>query len=300
MDEIADKILNFLRKKKTLAVSLLVTAVFVLPFVAYFLSAVDARGRTLNINIEKGYGVKDIGAYLYNASLIKSPTAFVLYGAITGSAHKLKPGPYHLSQSMSLPTIISTLVKGPEEDVAITATEGETMADIEKSLVDADVIKKWTLTKRRGKSLEGFLFPDTYRFFKDADIDNVISKFVGNFYQKAMPVLIKAPNAYQALIVASIIEKEVPFSEDRPLVAGILYRRLAIGMALQVDSAPETYDHPGLPKTPISNPGLDAIRAAVYPQKSDYLYYLSDPRTKRTIFSKTFDEHVANKFKYLR
>jgi UPF0755 protein len=111
---------------------------------------------------------------------------------------------------------------------------------------------------------------------------------------------LEKPSVYEMLIVASIVEKEVPFTEDRPIVAGIIYRRLAIGMALQVDAAPETYDHPGLPKTPISNPGADAIAAAVHPVRSDYLYYLSDPKTSRTIFAKTFDEHVQNIFRYLR
>ena len=196
--------------------------------------------------------------------------------------------------------INSALVDGPKEDAAITVIEGETLAEVEKELVAKGVLKSGALTRRRGKSLEGFFFPDTYRFFINSDPEDVIGRFMKNFYERAMPILKDASDAYKALIIASIIEKEIPFSEDRPIVAGILYRRLAIGMALQVDAAPITYEQPGLPKTPIANPGADAMTAAVHPQKSEYLYYLSDPKTRKTIFSKTFDEHVANKFKYLR
>lgn len=298
--DFSEKIFRFIKARKTLAVVAAVIFIFAASFVAYFLSAVDASGKTIDVNIGKGYGTKDVAAYLYDAGLIKSPSAFLIYTALTGSAHQLKPGSYKLSPAMSLPSIASYLVAGPAEDVGITVTEGETMAEIEKALVKAGVIKTGELTKRPGKPLEGFFFPDTYRFFLNSGVNDVIARFISNFYKKAMPTLKDAPDAYQALIIASIVEKEVPFSEDRPIVAGILYRRLAIGMALQVDSAPETYKYPGLPKTPISNPGADSIAAAVHSKKTDYLYYLSDPKTHKTIFSKTFDEHVANKFKYLR
>lgn len=270
------------------------------PFVAYYLSPSDVAGQEIIFSVAKGEGVRDIAQALGGAGLVKSPAMFTLYSALTGKAHALKPGQYLLSEKMSLPAIAALLARGPKEDVEILVREGETLAEVEKSLVSNGVLKAGALTRRKGKSLEGFFFPDTYRFFRNSDPEDVIKRFIGNFYEKAAPVLKDASDFYPALIIASIIEKEVPFSEERPIVSGILYRRLAIGMALQVDAAPETYDRPGLPKTPISNPGLDAIRAAAHPVKSEYLYYLSDPKTHKTIFSKTFDEHVANKFKYLR
>lgn len=291
---------NFWSLKKSWIIGIGLAALLIAPFPVYFLSAVDAAGKPVEVDIEKGLGIKEIAAQLYDAGLIKSTTVFILYSAVSGSAHQLKPGHYVFTPAMNLPKINSALVRGPQEDVAVTVTEGETIADVEQSLVAGGVLKKGALTKRHGRPLEGFFFPDTYRFFPNSSVDDVVTRFVSNFYQKAMPILKDAPDAYKALIIASIVEKEVPFSEDRPIVAGIIYRRLAIGMALQVDAAPETYDHAGLPKTPISNPGADAIAAAVHPQKSDYLYYLSDPKTKRTIFARTFDEHVQNKFKYLR
>ena len=107
-------------------------------------------------------------------------------------------------------------------------------------------------------------------------------------------------DALPILILASLIEKEVPFHADRLMVSGILRKRLAIGMALQVDSAPETYQSQGLPREPITNPGLDAIFAAANPRSSPYLYYLSDPKTKKTIFAENFEQHKENKWLYLK
>ncbi len=277
-------------------------AVFILlmPFLAFFLGPADAKGKSVDFAVRKGDGIFTIARNLREAGLIRSPAVFLAHGVFAGALHRLKAGNYKLSQQMSLPAISRALVAGPIEDMVILAKEGETMAEIEKKLVAAGVLKAGQLTKRPGKSLEGFLFPDTYRFFRNSDEEEVIGRFLNNFYEKAMPVLKDAQNVYEALIVASIIEKEVPFPEDRYLVAGVLYKRLKIGMGLQVDAAPETYKVAGLPKAPISNPGITAIQAAVYPKDGGYLYYLSDPATKKTIFAKTFEEHKENKWKYLK
>ena len=131
---------------------------------------------------------------------------------------------------------------------------------------------------------------------------------------------------YEALTLASIIEREVPFFEDRAIVAGILEKRLSIGMPLQVDatvlyvacayrydgcrelterdfrvkSSYNTYLYKGLPPTPIANPGIEAIKAALNSTPSPFLYYLSDPETRRTVFSRTLEGHARNKTLYLR
>jgi UPF0755 protein len=162
---------------------------FIAPFPVYFLSAVDAAGRPVEVDIEKGLGIKQISEQLYDAGLIKSSAAFILYSALTGSAHQLKPGHYVFTPAMNLLKINAALVRGPQEDAVITVTEGETMADIERSLVEAGVLKPGQLTRRRGKSLEGFFFPDTYRFFINSQPEDVIGRFVNNFYRKAMPIL---------------------------------------------------------------------------------------------------------------
>lgn len=299
-----------MKKKHLIILATGVILLFALPFVAYYLSPVDASGLTQDFRIEKGLGIREISQSLKSAGLIKSPKLFLIYATLSGSARQLKAGDYKLSKSMSLSKIVSQLEAGPEEDVEIVVKQGDTLADVEKKLVQLKVLPLGKLSKFPGKSLEGFLFPDTYRFFPNSPVSEVVRKFLGNFSDKAMPILSEGcrvrglgcgeRSIYELLIIASIIEKEVPFQEDRYLVAGLLYKRLALGMPLQVDAAPETYDHIGLPKKPIANPGADAIRAAVYPKTSPYLYYLSDPVTKKTIFSKTFEEHKENKRVYLQ
>jgi len=130
-------------------------------------------------------------------------------------------------------------------------------------------------------------------------------------------------SVFDIVTLASIVEKESGASQqDREIIAGIFYNRLNAGMALesdatvnyvtkkktpaisqadtQLDSPYNTYKYPGLPPGPISNPSLGSLMAALYPQKTDYVYFLTDPKTDRAVFAKTYDEHLANKQKYLK
>lgn len=175
--------------------------------------------------------------------------------------------------------------------------------------------------------LEGFLFPDTYRVFNDVKAEDVIEKMVSNFDKKLsgnlrQEIAAQGKTVDEIIIMASIIEKEVSKEEDRMIVSGILYKRLELAMLLGVDSTinyitgknnPQanyddlkidspynTYKYRGLPPGPICNPSLSSIKAAVYPVASPYLYYLNRQDTGGTIFSKTYDEHLKNKAKYLK
>jgi len=174
-------------------------------------------------------------------------------------------------------------------------------------------------------NLEGFLLPDTYNFFTGSDINSVVKKILDNFKVTVLPFFNKYDNLPETINLASLLEKEVPDYNDRQIVGGILIKRLNAGMPLQVDAtlfyakcsgrfldcpAPKiedykidspynTYIYNGLPKSAIDNPSLDAIKAALNPQKSAYWYYLSDPKTGKTIFSKTLEEHNQNRAKYL-
>jgi UPF0755 protein len=173
-------------------------------------------------------------------------------------------------------------------------------------------------------SLEGFLFPDTYEFFLDSNPKIVAKKFLDNWKDKASNLFISKEDVFKRVILASMVEKEVPDSKDeRALVAGILLKREKAGMYLQVDSTLcyakdklackevvpsdkkidslyNTYKNKGFPPGPISNPGLSAIKAALYPKSSEYWYFISDPETGRTVFAQTLDEHTQNIVKYLR
>jgi len=176
-------------------------------------------------------------------------------------------------------------------------------------------------------SLEGFLFPDSYYFDRDSDAETIVRRMLDTFSEKAWTLLSSDRSWYEKLILASFLEREVPEFGDRQIVAGILEKRIGIDMPLQVDatityikcegrikdcedpvarksdfqipSPYNTYERLGYTPTPISNPGAAAIRAAVSPVETPYLYYLSASETKETHFSRTLEEHNANRFKYL-
>ena len=179
-------------------------------------------------------------------------------------------------------------------------------------------------------SLEGFLLPDTYRFHIGSSPEAVVRKFFNNLQAKIsasaeLTILNDGDNILQLFTVASLLEKEVPDFDEQRLVAGILEKRLKAKMPLQVDatviyaacqgrfvncpvlqqsdyridSPYNTYLYSVLPPTPISNPSIEALEAVVNPQQSNYWYYLSNPKNKKTIFSKNFDEHNRNRIKYL-
>jgi UPF0755 protein len=99
--------------------------------------------------------------------------------------------------------------------------------------------------------------------------------------------------------MASLVEEEAKGDEDREYISGILWKRLSINMPLQVDAAPSTYEKRGLPENPITNPGLEAIQAAIHPKNSPYLYYLHD-KEGNIHYARNFEEHKANKLKYLK
>ena len=179
-------------------------------------------------------------------------------------------------------------------------------------------------------SPEGFLLPDTYRFHMSSSPETVVRKFLDNLQAKIsdseeLTILNDSDNILQLFTIASLLEKEVPDFNERRLVAGILEKRLKAKMPLQVDatviyaacqgrfvncpvlqqsdyridSPYNTYLYSVLPPTPISNPSIEALEAVVNPQQSNYWYYLSNPKNKKTIFSKNFDEHNRNRIKYL-
>jgi len=180
-------------------------------------------------------------------------------------------------------------------------------------------------------SLEGYLFPDSYVFTNKKDLNDrevareAVIKMLDNFDKKLDKSLreeIKRQNKriYDIVIMASILEKEVKTKEDREIVSGIFWKRIQEGKPLEscatiayilgkdkwrysfeetrIESPYNTYLNKGLPKGPISNPGLDSIKAAIYPKNTDYNYFLTDPKTEKTIFAKTALEHEQNQEKY--
>ena len=193
---------------------------------------------------------------------------------------------------------------------------------------DSPLIKEFDFLqdKPANVDLEGYLFPDTYRIFKNSDSYDIIRKMLANFNAKLTPelrqeIVKQKKSFFEVLTLASIIEKEVSEPEDMKMVADIFYKRLKAGIALQsdatvnyatgksliqptyqdlsVNSLYNTYKYPGLPPGPISNPGINALKAAIYPTPNPYYYFLTS-KDQQVIYSKTYEEHLANKNKYLK
>lgn len=298
----------------------------------------NPTGETKIFKVSKGDSAKVIAENLKDTGLIKNPFLFRLYIFLALSQYSLKPGEYELSSKMPIRDIGDTLVLGGVNEVIITIPEGFSLKQVEDRLVGAGLAKRDELMnykfskdvppilsdKPKSVSLEGYLFPDTYRFFKDATLSDVISKMIDNLSNKLTPDLKTAIknssySTYEILTMASLIEKEIPKDSDRSIVAGILWKRLKAGVPLQVDatlvyitghnelyeadrkinSPYNTYLYRGLPKGPIANPGLSTIKAAIFPETSPYWYYLST-KDNTTIFSKTLEEHLRNKAIYLK
>lgn len=209
------------------------------------------------------------------------------------------------------------------ERLAANGFDGAAFLEIAKN-PNPEITDKFEFLKGV-KNLEGYLFPDTYFFAKEIRAEDIVQKILDNFDQKLTAEAREAiknqgKSISDILTMASIVEMEVKNPDDRAIVSGLYWNRIKNGQALQSDitiayilgekkkqysfddtrtlSPYNTYLNKGLPPGPIDNPGLDAIKAAIYPKDSPYNYYLSDPETGQTIFSVTLEEHNANKVKY--
>lgn len=226
-----------------------------------------------------------------------------------------------------LPGFVGEKTKKIQEsrEITVTIPEGYNIRQIGGVFEELGIFSREDFIKI-AQTEEGYLFPDTYRFYKDANPDDVVVRMKENFYKKITGEILKEIKSYnktlqEIIIMASILEEEVKSTEDRKIVAGILWKRLDNGTGLNVDAALtyvllrgssdltqndlkfdslyNTYRYRGLPPTPISNPGLDAILAALYPTASTHFYYLTD-KNDFVRYARTLEEHALNKFKYLR
>lgn len=187
--------------------------------------------------------------------------------------------------------------------VSITIPEGY---DIRQAgNIFAAKLKNFNKTQflEEAKSQEGYLFPDTYFLLNNANEEDAIKSMQDNFEKKINPlrpeIVTARKTEKEIIIMASILEKEAKGDTDRGIISGILWKRIKIGIPLQVDAVPETYKTKGLPDRPIGNPGLEAIKASIHPQSSSYLYYLHD-KNGVTHYAATFEEHKKNIQKYLK
>jgi len=290
--------------------------------------------------IKSGENALVVATNLENAGIVRSRFGFLYALArlkkIDGG---MIAGEYRLSPTVSSREIALRITTGQtlSRDIRVTFPEGFTALQMANRLTEAGLPGDMFLSLVERPSdewrsefsflqsvpvdngLEGFLFPDTYRFDRQADAESIVRIMLETFKKKAWPLFSDQTlsYAYETLILASIVETEVRSDRDRSRVAGIFLRRLAIGQPLQsdatvkyvlglnkiqhsfeetrTDSPYNTYIHKGLPPGPIANPGLSAITATLNPAQDEAFYFLSNPKTGETVFANTFEEHVRNK-----
>lgn len=300
---------------------------------------------------DRGIGVAQA---LEEAGLIHGSWMFRAYLRLSGTGSDFKPGTFELRPGMSYASIVSALSRASSQEVQVTIPEGFTLAQIGERVREAlpqISEEEWTAAtvtapsfgstkaawfvgqvKPSGVDLEGYLFPDTYRFFSDASARDVVDKMVDEMNDRLGAELVTVadengfsrPGAltpHEVLTLASVIQREVQSPSDMKDVADVFLKRLEMGMPLQADStisyylgktsaeltvddlrADEpynTYTRAGLPPGPIASPGTDAIDAVLHPTDNPYLYFLT-ASDGTVIYASTFEEHVANKNRFLR
>lgn len=316
-----------MKKFPVLFIILIIVVVGGLLYWGYGNAAPDPANKSQKLFvINRGESVRTIGNELKSEGFIKDPVVFFIYVKLHGQDKNIQAGDYRLSPSMNLTKLVNTLNHGLI-DHWIVVPEGlraDEIADIlQKNMTTYD--ESW---RAQLEANEGYLFPDTYLIPKDATIDQVIATMRGNFDKRIKEAGITATGSElsNAVIIASIIQKEAKFPADMPIVSSIIHNRLDQGMALNVDpsisyvlgkqpngsywkaeltyndlkinSPYNTYTHTGLPPGPISNPGIDAIKAALNPANTNYMYYISD-KSGKIHPATTIEGHQANIKKYL-
>lgn len=303
---------------------------------------ISGSKESVYLTIPKGKSASWIGEKLYKENLIKSPLAFKFYVQFFGKQGNINAGEFKLSPSMDLAGIVETLQGGPIE-LWVTIPEGLRREEVvgifieglEKNIEQGQVFKNKFLTLSR--DVEGSLFPDTYLFPPDASASVVVARLVQTFENKTKDLkktgLASKYSFDEVITMASILERETITDEERPIVAGILWKRLeangwllqadatnqyAVGTVncksriancddwwpiltkedLEINSPYNSYKFKNLPPTPIANPGIKSIEAASNPNPSDYWFYIHD-LDGQIHYGKTISEHNANVRKYL-
>ncbi len=288
------------------------------------------------VDIVPGTGTQAIAAQLERSGVIRSRYGFDLLRELKGG--KLKAGEYRFDHPAPMTEVYARLVRGDVYTRAVTIPEGYNIFDIAQAVEDAglgsrdaflaaarqhtELIAEWMPPGApRPQSLEGYLFPDTYRFSRHTTPEQMLSAMVHRFRQVSTQLGISG-DVSQTVIMASLVEKEVSQDGERPLVAGVFVNRLAQGMPLATDptviyaalldnrwrgsiyasdlqspSPYNTYRHAGLPPGPICNPGTAALKAAIAPAKTDYLYFVSDA-AGHSRFSAGLKEHAEQVQEY--
>ncbi len=281
------------------------------------------------VNIPPRTGTVGIAAALEGGGVVRSRWAFAALREVEGGT--LKAGEYRFVQPASMLEVYQRLRRGDVFTVQVVIPEGYNLFDVagaveaaglapreeflEAATANVALIRAWD---PKAVSLEGYLFPDTYRFSRHATPAMMLGAMTRRFGQMALRLGLAGPEVPRIVTLASLVEREVHVDAERPVVAGVFENRLRLGMPLQTDPAVvyasmlrgtwtgvihqselrsgspyNTYAHSGLPPGPICNPGVASLRAALQPARTSYLYFVANADGS-THFATSLEEHNAN------
>lgn len=288
---------------------------------------------SVKVTIPKGASLKEVSAHLQDHNVIRNERSFLLAVKTLGYEKDIPAGRFKLVKAETNFDVINQLVNGIQLNKRVTILEGWTIAMIAQELeiklgIDSELFEnacknklllwKWGF---EGDTFEGYLFPETYRFSEDEDPQDMIKRMVEEFeenFTEDLKVRMEelGMTMTEVITLASIIEGEAIYNRERPVIAGVYHNRLKQGMRLQadptiqyivedgprrllnkdlkIDSPYNTYLNYGLPPGPINNPGIESIKAALYPAETEYLYFVARGDGYHT-FSRTKEEHTKAK-----
>lgn len=302
--------------KKIIILFLLILIAFIL----YAVSPTSLSSETYRFIVPLESKQEDIVKNLKNQNLIRSETAFFLLLSLLSSGKKIEPGAYIITYNMNTVQVIDTLLNHPYQIwiVLVPGLRNEQIGErLQKRLNWSDEEEDQFITHAK----EGYMFPDTYLFPVSNTPKEIADRMISNFNEKfdrrlQADLLSNDVRNDTAIKIASLIERESGSAEDKALISGVIWNRLEDGMRLQIDATIQyalgkpgnwwpvvkvsdykldspynTYIIPALPPSPISNPSLASIQAAVYPEETRCLFYLHTP-DKRIHCSETYEEHL--------
>jgi len=294
----------------------------------------------ISIEIQKGDSFRKIVNILDDNKIINNRFKFVLTARLLGKTRHIQSGKFNINGGINYVSLVYLLEHATFLQKKITIPEGMELIEIanifknelnipiDSFLVLKENVSQFSIQYKSVKSIEGFLFPDTYYFFEDAKAEDVIQKMVNNFKKNINLNLIwgakeKGMTVNELITLASIIQGEVIYDSEMPTVSSVYHNRLKKNMRLQadptiqyiipgpdrllklselrIDSEYNTYMNRGLPPGPINNPGLKAILSAISPDTTDFIYFVARGDGYHT-FSKTLRQHnnAKNKLKKIR
>jgi UPF0755 protein len=338
---------------RTFFLLLLILVLLAGGYVAYVAEAPAGPSAQTFVTIAPGTATAALARQLQDHGIIRSRWVFLAMHELRGGT--LKAGMYRFDHPAPMAEVYQRLRHGDVYTVSVTIPEGANIFDIAARLDAAQLASRNAFLAvaqhdtpliadldPQAPSLEGYLFPDTYKFTPQTDPAEIAAVMVKRFRAAAarlglntapgvagerQPSAPPPPSIHQIVTIASLVERETPIPDERPLVASVFYNRLAKGMPLMTDpsviyaallenryrgtiyasdlaseSPYNTYKHAGLPPGPICNPGLASLQAAMHPAKTDYLYFVAasaDP-SGHSRFSATLEEHARDVEAYRR